>query len=102
VNAALGPPEPAGVGVRRLVRTDTMQTPKRHPGPVTAQLHGGHHLALALLAQLPAPHVMTARDDPWTDAFGDPRLHDEVADFGFHAHQIAGVLRQNLIASPAG
>src|SRR2546423_15609425 len=50
---------------------------------------GRHQLSLPFFSQLPASHVMTARDDARTNSFRHPRADDEVANLCFDSDEIA-------------
>jgi hypothetical protein len=93
MNARVRPPDAARVGVLRLVRRDAALPAQAPHAPLLLKRHARHQLPLrllALLARLPAAHVMTARDDAGPYAFRHPRADDEVAALGLDADEVAG------------
>ena len=84
--ADVGPPDPGGVGVGRLVGAVGLPVLQRPPAAVANEVHrrGLHALcrgvpALGLLGRLPPAHVVAAGDHAGADRLGDPGLDHEVA-----------------------
>ena len=67
---------------------------------VMIQSHCRHQLTLAILMDLPATHVMAARDNSRLDTFGHPGAHNEVTDFGFDPYQVARAYAERCHALP--
>src|SRR6185503_264301 len=76
VHPAVAPPDPERVRVIRCERFDTLPAAHDPDAPLPFEGDRRHGLALPLLAQLPAPHVVAARDNAGTDPLGDPGLDD--------------------------
>ena len=94
VDAHVGPPDARGVGVGGSVRGDPALALERPLAALVVERDGLHQLALPLALvrrELPAPHVVAARDHVGAYAFGDPRADDEVAGLGLDAHGVAGL-----------
>lgn len=89
VNADISPPDAQGVGVCGFVGRNAACAFQAPLIRVVFEADGRHHLPLAFVREFPASHVMAARDDAGPYAFGHPGADDEVADFGFDAHQLA-------------
>src|SRR5262249_53423973 len=88
VDAGVGPPDPPGVGIGRVVGSDPGAAAQRPAAPVVFERDGRHQLPLSLLARLPAAHVVAARDDARADALGHPRLDDEMADLALDTDEL--------------
>ncbi len=90
VHARVRPPDPLGIGIGGGVGLDTPNPAQRPLATLVVESGSGHELPLALvIVDLPAPHVVTAGHDSGLDSLGDPGLDHEMADLGFHPHQIS-------------
>src|SRR5205814_8574322 len=89
MHANVRPPDALSVRVCGFVRRDAFCALQSPTTPLMIERDGRHQLSLSFFRQLPASHVMTARDDARTNAFRHPRADDEVANLCFDAHEIA-------------
>src|SRR5438067_13784086 len=89
MTAHVRPPDARGVRVCGFVSCDAFCTLQSPTTPLMIERDGRHQLSLPFFRQLPASHVMTARDDARTYAFRHPRADDEVTNLCFNSHEVA-------------
>src|SRR6266700_4162624 len=89
MDAHVIPPDAQGIGVAGLVWRCAGFAGQAPLVTVVIQSHSRHQLTLAILVNLPATHVMAARDNSRLNSFRYPGAHNEVTDVCFISNQIA-------------
>ena len=92
MHADILPPDAAGVRVERFPGAAAFEDVQPVFTAILAQFRQIRHARAdtRVILQPPAAQMVAHRYDTWLDTFCHPNFVHEVADFRFHANQIAG------------